>query len=70
MKFEKRSEPKHVYYGDIKPGTLFRNLGREDIYIKTDKADTALHLKTGIMDGFFKDEEVIVVDGTLTWEDK
>ena len=70
MKFEKKTEPKHTYYEEIKPGTLFRILNGEDIYIKTDDADTAVHLETGMLDGFFKDDEIIVVDGTLVWEDK
>lgn len=70
MKFEKKGEPKHVCYGELKPGTLFRNPGDEDIFFKTEDEDVAVHLQTGILSGFSRDDEVIVVKGTLTWEDK
>lgn len=72
MKFEKKTEPKRVYFGEIKPGTLFHNLGSDDIYMKVADEDenTVVLLMTGELDVFFKDDEVIVVDGTLVWEDK
>ena len=72
MKFEKKTEPKRAYFSEIEPGTLFRNLGSDDIYMKVASEDesTVVHLMTGELDGFFSDDEVIVVDGTLTWEDK
>lgn len=72
MKFEKRTEPKHAYFGELEPGTLFHNLGSDDIYMKVAGEDesTVVHLMAGELDGFFSDDEVIVVDGTLVWEDK
>ena len=72
MKFEKKTEPKRAYFSEIEPGTLFHNLGSDDIYMKVASEDesTVVHLMTGELDGFFSDDEVIVVDGTLTWEDK
>lgn len=72
MKFEKRVEPKRTFFGELKPGTLFHNPGSDDIYMKVAGEDesTVVHLMTGEIDGFFNDDEVIVVDGTLVWEDK
>ena len=72
MKFEKKSEPKRAYFSEIEPGTLFHNPGSNDIYMKVADEDesTVVHLMTGELDGFFSDDEVIVVDGTLVWEDK
>lgn len=70
MTFEKNTEPKHTYYGELKSGTLFRNPGYEDIYLKIEDTDKCVHLQTGMLDGFFKDDEVIVVEGKLIWEDK
>lgn len=72
MKFEKKTEPKHAYFSEIEPGALFHNLGSDDIYMKVAGEDesTVVHLMTGELDGFFSDDEVIVVDGTLVWEDK
>lgn len=72
MKFEKKTEPKHAYFGEIEPGTLFHNLGSDDIYMKVadENENTVVHLMTGELDSFFKDYEVIIVDGTLVWEDK
>lgn len=72
MKFEKKTEPKRAYFSEIEPGTLFHNPGSDDIYMKVAGEDesTVVHLMTGELDGFFSDDEVIVVDGTLTWEDK
>lgn len=71
MKFEKRIEPKLTCFGELEPGTLFRNPGSDDIYMKvSDDVNTVVHLMTGEIDGFFSDDEVIVVDGTLVWEDK
>lgn len=72
MKFEKKIEPKRAYFGEIEPGTLFHNLGSDDIYMKVadENENTVVHLMTGELDSFFKDYEVIIVDGTLVWEDK
>lgn len=72
MKFEKKTEPKRTYFSEIEPGTLFHNPESDDIYMKVAGEDesTVVHLMTGELDGFFSDDEVIVVDGTLTWEDK
>ena len=72
MKFEKRTEPKRIYFSELEPGTLFHNPGNDDIYMKVAGEDesTGVHLMTGELDGFFSDDEVIVVDGTLVWEDK
>lgn len=72
MKFEKKTEPKRACFGEIEPGTLFHNLGSDDIYMKVagEDEDTVVLLMTGELDCFFKDDEVIVVDGTLVWEDK
>lgn len=70
MKFEKNTEPKRAYYEELESGTLFRNPESEDIYLKIDDTDKCVHLQTGMLDGFFKDDEVIVVEGTLTWEDR
>lgn len=72
MKFEKKTELKHVYFSELKPGTLFHNPESDDIYMKVTGEDesTVVHLMTGEIDGFFSDDEVIVVDGTLVWEDK
>ena len=70
MKFVKKIEPERPCYGEIEPGTLFRFPEQEDIYIKTTDADRAIHLLTGEFDGFFEDDEVIVVDGTLLWKDR
>lgn len=72
MKIEKKAEPKLAYFSEIDPGTLFHNPGSDDIYMKIadEDANTVVHLMTGELDGFFNDDEVIVVDGTLVWEDK
>ena len=72
MKFEKKTELKRAYFSEIEPGTLFHNPGSDDIYMKIAGEDesTVVHLMTGELDGFFSDDEVIVVDGTLMWEDK
>ena len=72
MKFEKKTEPKCAYFGEIEPGTLFHNPGSDDIYMKVadENENTVVHLMTGKLDGFFSDDEVIVIDGTLVWEDK
>lgn len=72
MKFEKRTEPKRACFGELEPGTLFHGLGSDDIYMKVADEDesTVVHLMTGELDGFFEDDEVIIVDGTLVWEDK
>lgn len=70
MKFEKKGEPKHTCYGGLKPGILFHNPGDEDIFLKTEDEGIAVHLQTGMLSGFSKDDEVIVVDGTLVWEDR
>lgn len=72
MKFEKRTESKRACFGELKPGVLFHNPGSDDIYMKTSDEDenTVVHLMTGELDCFFSSNEVIVVDGTLVWEDK
>lgn len=72
MKFEKKTEPKRAYFSEIEPGTLFHNPESDDIYMKVAGEDesTVVHLMTGEIDGFFSDDEVIIVDGTLVWEDK
>lgn len=72
MKFEKKTEPKRAYFSELNPGALFHNPGSDDIYMKVadENENTVVHLMTGELDGFFNDDEVIVVDGTLVWEDK
>lgn len=71
MKFEKKTEPKHAYFSELDPGALFHNPGSDDIYMKVadENENTVVHLMTGELDGFFNDDEVIVIDGTLVWED-
>ena len=72
MKFEKRTEPKHACFEELEPGTLFHSPGSDDIYMKVNDEDeiAVVDLLTGEVDGFFGNGEVIVVDGTLMWEDK
>lgn len=72
MKFEKRTEPKRACFEELEPGTLFHNPGSDVIYMKVDDEDESavVDLMAGEVDGFFSDDEVIVVDGTLMWEDK
>lgn len=71
MKFEKRTESKRAYFSELESGALFHNPGSDDIYMKVAGEDesTVVHLMTGELDGFFSDDEIVVVDGTLTWED-
>lgn len=71
MKFEKKTEPKRAYFSELESGALFHNPGSDDIYMKVAGEDesTVVHLMTGELDGFFSDDEIVVVDGTLTWED-
>ena len=72
MKFEKRTEPKRACFEELEPGTLFRDPENDVIYMKVNDEDKSaiVDLMTGEVDGFFNDGEVIVVDGTLMWEDK
>lgn len=70
MKFEKKGEPKHTCYGDLEPGTPFRIRGNNGIFLKTEDEDTAVHLQTGRLSSFSRNDEVIVVKGKFTWEDK
>lgn len=72
MKFEKRTEPKRACFKELEPGTLFRDPENDVIYMKVNDEDESavVDLMTGELDGFFSDDEVIVVDGTLMWEDK
>ena len=72
MKFEKRTEPKRACFEKLEPGTLFRDPENDVIYMKVNDEDKSaiVDLMTGEVDGFFGNGEVIVVDGTLMWEDK
>ena len=72
MKFEKRTEPKRACFEELEPGTLLRDPENDVIYMKVNDEDESavVDLMTGELDGFFEDDEVIVVDGTLMWEDK
>ena len=73
MKFEKRTEPKHAYFEELEPGTLFHSPGSDDIYMKVNDEDESavVDLMTGELDKWlYSDGEVIVVNGTLVWEDK
>ena len=70
MKFEKNTEPKHTRYKDLNPGTPFRICGDKDLFLKTEDKDTAVHLQTGRLSSFSGNDEVIVVKGKFTWEDK
>lgn len=69
---KKRPNRSALFFGELKPGVLFHNPGSDDIYMKTSDEDenTVVHLMTGELDCFFSSNEVIVVDGTLVWEDK
>ena len=69
MKFEK-SESKHTCYKDLNPGTPFRIRGDKGLFLKTEDEDTAVHLQTGRLSSFSRNDEVIVVKGKFTWEDK
>lgn len=72
MKFEKRTEPKRACFEELEPGTLFRDPENDVIYMKVNDEDknAIVDLMTGELAGFLSDDEVIVVDGTLMWEDK
>lgn len=72
MKFEKRTEPKRAYFEELEPGTLFRDPENDVIYMKVNDEDESaiVDLMTGELADFLSDDEVIVVDGTLMWEDK
>ena len=70
MKFEKKSEPEYTRYKDLKPGTLFHIREDNDIFFKTEDEDTAVHLQTGRLSSFSGNDQVIVVKGKFTWEDK
>lgn len=70
MEFEKKDESKYTCYGDLEPGTPFRIHGDKDLFLKTEDEDTAVHLQTGRLSSFSRNDEVIVVKGKFTWEDK
>ena len=70
MKFEKNTEPKHTCYGELEPGTPFRIRGDKELFLKTEDEDVAVHLQTGKLSSFSRNDEVIVVKGKFTWEDK
>ena len=70
MKFEKKSESEYTRYKDLKPGTLFHIREDNDIFFKTEDKDVAVHLKTGMLSSFPGNDQVIVVEGKLIWEDK
>ncbi len=72
-KFEKKPSQSVLILGNLNLArTLFHNLGNDDIYMKVagENKNTVVLLMTGELDGFFKDNEAIVVDGTLVWENK
>ena len=68
MKFEKKDE--YTCYKDLNPGTPFRIRGDKDLFLKTEDEDVAVHLQTGRLSSFSGNDEVIVVKGKFTWEDK
>ena len=68
MKFEKKDE--YTCYKDLNPVTPFRIRGDKDLFLKTEDEDTAVHLQTGRLSSFSGNDEVIVVKGKFTWEDK
>ena len=70
MKFEKKSESEYTRYKDLNPGTPFRIRGDKELFLKTEDEDTAVHLQTGRLSSFSGNDEVIVVKGKFTWEDK
>lgn len=70
MKFEKKNTPESTYYKDLNPGTPFHIRGNNGIFLKTEDEDTAVHLQTGRLSSFSGNDEVIVVKGKFTWEDK
>ena len=70
MKFEKNTEPKHTCYKDINPGTPFRFRGDKGLFFFSQDEDTAVHLQTGRLSSFSGNDQVIVVKGKFTWEDK
>lgn len=70
MKFEKKGESKHTCYKDLNPGTPFRTRGDKGLFLKTEDEDVAVHLQTGRLSSFSGNDEVIVVKGKFTWEDK
>ena len=49
MKFEKRTEPKHAYFEELEPGTLFHSPGSDVIYMKVNDEDESavVDLMTG-----------------------
>lgn len=70
MEFEKKSESEYTCYKDLNPGTPFRIRGDKDLFLKTEDEDTAVHLQTGRLSSFSGNDQVIVVKGKFTWEDK
>lgn len=70
MEFEKKSESEYTCYKDLNPGTPFRIRGDKGLFLKTEDEDVAVHLQTGRLSSFSGNDEVIVVKGKFTWEDK
>lgn len=70
MEFEKKGKSEYTCYKDLNPGTPFRIGGDKGIFLKTEDEDVAVHLQTGRLSSFSGNDEVIVVKGKFTWEDK